>query len=83
MAAGKPIVASDLAAIREVLRDGENACLVCPGDDRALAAGLERVTTDAAFASRLAARALEDACVYTWARRAERLEAVLQAAVGA
>ncbi len=39
LAAGRPIVASDLAAIREVLRDEENALLVEPGSAAALAGG--------------------------------------------
>jgi glycosyltransferase involved in cell wall biosynthesis len=77
MATGKPIVASDLAAVREVLRDGENACLVKPGDERALADGIARVTIDADTAGRIARRAFDEASSFTWARRAERLEPVL------
>jgi glycosyltransferase involved in cell wall biosynthesis len=77
MAAGKPIVASDLPAIREILTDGENACLVAPGDAHALAAGIRRVLDDPALAARIARRAFEDAAAYSWDRRAERLEALL------
>ncbi len=32
MAAGRPIVASDLPVLREILEDGRNALLVSPGD---------------------------------------------------
>ena len=39
MASGKPIVASDLSAVREVLRDGENACLVQRGRSRGAGSG--------------------------------------------
>ena len=39
MASGRPIVASNLPAIREILRDTENAVLVEPGNPDALAAG--------------------------------------------
>lgn len=77
MAAGKPIVASNLSAVREVLRDGDTACLVSPGDDRALASGIARVLGDPAWAARIARAAFDAASAYTWARRAERLEAVL------
>jgi glycosyltransferase involved in cell wall biosynthesis len=83
MASGKPIVASNLSAVREVLRDGDTACLVAPGDERALAAGLTRVLSDPPFAERIARGAFDEAASYTWARRAERLERVLDAAVSA
>src|SRR5207253_1617909 len=82
LAAGRPIVASDLAALREVLRDGENACLVEPGNAATLAAGLSRVLHDRVFAERIARCAFADAEQFSWARRAERLEAVLEMAIG-
>jgi glycosyltransferase involved in cell wall biosynthesis len=81
LAAGRPIVASDLPALREVLHDGENALLVPPDDAQALSAALQRVTADRPLAVRLARRAFEDAQAYSWGRRAERLESVLAAAV--
>ena len=77
MAARRPIVASDLPAIREVLTDGENALLVAAGDPTALASAIRRVLEDDALAMRLADAAYRDAANYTWARRAERLELLL------
>jgi len=81
MASGRPIVASDLPALREVLRPDDNAVLVQPGSVDALAAGIRRVVGDAAFGARLAATARRDAAEYTWDKRAERLEAALAAAM--
>jgi glycosyltransferase involved in cell wall biosynthesis len=78
MASGRPIVASDLPAIREVLTDGENALLVEPGRPQALTAAIRRLQEDPALGRRLAERALRDVREYTWARRAERLEALFQ-----
>jgi glycosyltransferase involved in cell wall biosynthesis len=83
LAAGRPIVASRLPALAEVLRDEENALLVEPDDPRALAAALARVSSDRALAVRLARRAFEDAADFSWTRRAERLEPVLAEASGA
>jgi glycosyltransferase involved in cell wall biosynthesis len=73
MAAGVPIVASDLPALREVLRDGSNALLAPAGDAAALAAALGRLLHDPALAERLRARAFADVAAYTWERRAERI----------
>ncbi len=73
MAAGVPIVASDLPAIREILKDGRNALLVPPGDARALASGIERLLREPALARRLAGQARCDAAAHTWDARAERL----------
>jgi glycosyltransferase involved in cell wall biosynthesis len=82
MASGRPIVATDLPSFREVLRDGENALLVEPGSAPALAAAIERVRHDRPMGARLARQALEDVRQFTWARRAERLEALLAAVTG-
>jgi glycosyltransferase involved in cell wall biosynthesis len=76
MASGRPIVASDLPSFREILTDGHNAVLVEPGNARALAAGIRRIMEDAELGERLARQALEDVRGYTWARRAEKLDAL-------
>lgn len=77
MAAGKPIVASNLPSIREVLRDGENAVLVEPGNPTALTSGLRRVLEDRKLAERIASRAFDEVAEYSWDCRAERVEALL------
>lgn len=83
LASGKPIVASDLPSIRELLQDGENAVLVAPGDPGALAAGIKRVLDDHALAERISRRAFDQASDFAWARRAERIERLLDSVVSA
>jgi glycosyltransferase involved in cell wall biosynthesis len=78
MAARRPVVASDLPAIREVLRDGETALLVRPGDPDALAAAIRRLKDDPALARRLAAAARDAVDEFTWSRRAQRLDALFE-----
>jgi len=82
MAAGRPIVASDLPALREVLSPDDNAVLVAPGSAPALAAGIRRVLDDTGLAGRIANRALETVADFSWDRRAERLEALLNDVLG-
>lgn len=55
-AAGRALVASDVAGCREVCRDGETGLLVPPGDAAALAGAFLRLAADPALRSRLAAR---------------------------
>jgi glycosyltransferase involved in cell wall biosynthesis len=76
MAAGRPIVASDLPAIREVLTDGHNALLAEAGNPQAYVAAVRRIKDDSALGARLAAQAREDVARYTWDARAARLEAL-------
>ncbi|MBI3244039.1 MAG: glycosyltransferase family 4 protein [Chloroflexi bacterium] len=73
MAASRPIVASDLPALREVLRDGENAVLVEPDNVVALADGLRCLLSEASLAQRLAAQAWCDVEAYTWDARAKTI----------
>jgi len=56
-ALGKPIVASDIEGIREVVRDGETALLAPPGDPGRLAETVIRLLEDRDFAVELGARA--------------------------
>jgi glycosyltransferase involved in cell wall biosynthesis len=73
MAAGVPIVATDLPSVREVLRHGENAWLVEPGDKTALATGITHVLRDGALKATIAAAAQQSAKKYTWERRASSI----------
>jgi glycosyltransferase involved in cell wall biosynthesis len=81
MAAARPIVASDLPALREVLRNGENALLVPPEDPQALAEAIHRLQSDRALAERLAACAARDVRPYTWEARGKRIVEFLRAVV--
>jgi glycosyltransferase involved in cell wall biosynthesis len=70
MASGRPIVASDLPSLREVLANGRNAVLVEPDDPKALAEGIERMLGDAELAACIGQQAREDVRQYTWGERA-------------
>jgi glycosyltransferase involved in cell wall biosynthesis len=79
---GRPIVAADLPALREVLTGNQTALMVPPDDPEAFGRAFERLAADPLLAQRLgrAARAL--APLYTWDRRAERIDDALRAAAG-
>jgi glycosyltransferase involved in cell wall biosynthesis len=78
LAVGRPIVATDLPAFREVLREDVNALLVPPDDPAALASALRRLFADEALATRLARAGFDDALLYTWGARATRLESLFR-----
>ncbi len=78
MAAGRPIVASDLPVLREVLRDGGNALLAAPGDPEAWRLALARLFDDPELRRRLGAAARTDLLrEHTWDARASKLLAGL------
>jgi phosphatidylinositol alpha-mannosyltransferase len=66
MAAGTPVVASDLEAFRRVLVDGRCGVLVPVGDAGALAAGLGALLLDEPRRARLAAAGREAVRGYDW-----------------
>jgi glycosyltransferase involved in cell wall biosynthesis len=81
--AGVPVIATDLASIRRIVRDGENAVLV-PDDAAAVATAITRVRTDAALRARLiegGLRAVRDH--YNWDRTADEVAAVIRRAADA
>jgi len=58
LACGTPFVTGDTPAARELLRDGESALLVPPGDSEALAAAVRRLAGDPELARTLGAGGL-------------------------
>ena len=56
MAAGKPVVASDSGASREIVDDGQQGILFPPGDDLALANALNRLLSDRSLAAEMGGR---------------------------
>jgi glycosyltransferase involved in cell wall biosynthesis len=72
MAASKPIVASDLPSIREILNK-DNAILVAPDNPEALAEGINKALTDKGLSARISVLAYEGVKNYTWQKRAEKV----------
>jgi len=74
MAAGRPIVSSDLPVLREVLRHGENSLLVDPQKPDEWRRALELLAAETDMARDLAATARRDFLAnYTWDARVERV----------
>jgi glycosyltransferase involved in cell wall biosynthesis len=72
MASGRPIVASNLPSIREILNE-TNAILVEPNDAEALAQGIKKVTENKDLAEKISRQALTDVENFTWQKRAEKI----------
>jgi phosphatidylinositol alpha-mannosyltransferase len=72
MAAGTPVVASDISGYRDVARHDKEAVLVPGGDPAALAGGLRRVLDDAALVSRLVEAGVARAAGFSMERLAAR-----------
>ena len=83
MAAARPIVASDLPSLREVLADGRNAVLAQPDDPAALSQAIQRALADPVLAAGLARQARADVAGHTWQKRAESVLAFIRARLAA
>jgi phosphatidylinositol alpha-mannosyltransferase len=78
MAAGAPIVASDLDAFTRVLQDGAAGLLVRRGDPADLAAGLSALLGDPGRRARLSSAGSRAAAGYDWSVVARRILAVYE-----
>jgi glycosyltransferase involved in cell wall biosynthesis len=70
MAAGRPIIASDIPPLREILQPGRNALLADPADPEAWVHQVAELRDNPQLAQRIAKQAREDATAYSWPNRA-------------
>jgi len=78
LAAGRPVVASAIGGIPEIVRDGREGLLVAPADAAALADALQRISVDAGLRDSLAVNARQRAAEYTPEAVLPRLEALYE-----
>jgi phosphatidyl-myo-inositol alpha-mannosyltransferase len=81
MAAGLPVVASDIAGYDEVVTDGVDGLLVPPRDPEALARAAGTILDDPGVAERLSAAGLVRAATFDWRIVGAKLEAIYDRAV--
>ena len=82
-AVGKPIIASNIGGLGDIVVDGETGLLVPPGDGPALRAALERLLGDEALRARMGASAREFVAAYGPEAVVPQFEAAYGAAVEA
>ena len=73
MASGRPIVATALPSIKEVLEDNRNAILVEPDSAHSVLDGIKKALSDQVLTQRIVARAASDIRRYTWEERVKRI----------
>jgi phosphatidylinositol alpha-mannosyltransferase len=75
MAAGTPIVCSDIHGYKGVVQRGRQAILVPPRDSKALAAGISELLANPTLRERMGAAGLERAAQFSWEHVTARVEA--------
>ena len=80
-AVGKPVVAADTGGVDQAVRDGETG-LLCEPTVESVAAAVDRLDADPDLRTRLGERGREWAREHRWERAVERVDDVLDEAVG-
>jgi phosphatidylinositol alpha-mannosyltransferase len=81
LAAGLPVLASDIPGYNAVITRGKEGILVPPGDPQALAAELVRLLKDPALRARLSNEGLVTARRYDWPQVASEIEEIYRSVV--
>ena len=82
MASGRPIVASNVGQVAEILKNEATALLVPPGDPEALASALMRLERNRELGTKLGSNAQQEArSCHTWAMRVKTMESVFDTLV--
>jgi glycosyltransferase involved in cell wall biosynthesis len=76
LALGKPVIATAVGGIPEVVKDGVNGILVPPKSAEHIAKALERLLSDSGLRRKLGRAAAESVKDYTWSKIAEKYERI-------
>ena len=74
MAAGTPIVATDIDGYRDILTNEKEGILVHPGNPQSLADGISRLITDSRLRSIMSLNGPKTAAKYEWKKIADQIE---------
>lgn len=74
MAAGKPIVASRLPSIEEILEHKKNCLLAAPEDSKEFKDAIELLNNDRDLSKKISKQAKQDVKQYSWGARAKRIK---------
>ena len=78
LASGKPVVASNVPAIREIVQNEQTALLVEPDNARALAEGIQRIHSDRTLHEKIRLSGLEVARQHSWKSRGSLIKDFLE-----
>jgi glycosyltransferase involved in cell wall biosynthesis len=78
LAAGRPVIASRVGGLPEIITDGENGLLVEPGDPNALRETLKLVLSDRSIQQRLKSAARQSALRFDWRRVGLRFAEIIK-----
>lgn len=81
LALGKPVIATAVGGIPEVVKDGVNGILVPPKSPEHVAKALERMLSDSGLRRKLGEAAAESVKDYTWSKIAEKYERIYNTAL--
>lgn len=73
MAVGKPVVASKIGQIDNLIEDGVNGLLVKPGDARTLASILQKLSNDLGLQRAIGSAAVKSVKEFTWQGNAKKV----------
>ena len=82
MAAGKPIVATEIPSVLEILEPGRNSVTVAPDNPKKFFDALSSLINDPDLCARISRNALSDVQQYTWKKRVEKIMTELEIACG-
>ena len=77
MASKKPIIASDLPTIREILNE-KNAILIKPDNPKELAKGIKEILENPELSAKISNQAFQDVQQHTWQNRAKKIIEFIQ-----